>query len=271
MNDMLQAPFLKEMCDIIGNMYRLGWDERNGGNVSLLLDEAEVAPYLSPGGERRAYPIGLCASPLAGRYLLLTGSGKYFKNVPGDPARNLGLIRITPDGLSYEILWGFLEGGRPTSELPTHLLNHIARLEADPAHRVVMHCHPANVLAMTYIHELEDRAFSRTLWQMSTECVVVFPEGVRVLPWMLCGTVEIGRETAKKIADCRVVLWAHHGIFAAGASLDETFGLIETVEKSAEIFIKTRGCPVLQTIRDSELQRLADAFGVRVQPGYLEA
>lgn len=29
----------------------------------------------------------------------------------------------------------------------------------------------------------------------------------------------------------RLVIWAMHGIYGAGKTLDETFGLIETVEK----------------------------------------
>ena len=46
MKDILTAPFVKEMCDTTANMYRLGWDERNGGNISYMLDEEEVAQYL---------------------------------------------------------------------------------------------------------------------------------------------------------------------------------------------------------------------------------
>ena len=33
----------------------------------------------------------------------------------------------------------------------------------------------------------------------------------------------------------RLVVWAQHGIYGAGKDLDETFGLIETAEKAAEI------------------------------------
>ena len=46
MKDILTAPFVREMCETTANMYRLGWDERNGGNISYLLDEKEVAQYL---------------------------------------------------------------------------------------------------------------------------------------------------------------------------------------------------------------------------------
>ena len=45
MKDILTAPFIKEMGDVTANIYRQGWAERNGGNISFLLDEAEVSPY----------------------------------------------------------------------------------------------------------------------------------------------------------------------------------------------------------------------------------
>ena len=38
------------------NTYRLGWDERNGGNISYLLDESLIAPYLDPGSVQRRLP-----------------------------------------------------------------------------------------------------------------------------------------------------------------------------------------------------------------------
>ena len=43
MNDIFTAPFFEEMRKTTANLYRLGWDESNGGNISLLLDTEEVA------------------------------------------------------------------------------------------------------------------------------------------------------------------------------------------------------------------------------------
>ena len=40
MKSILDAPFMVEMIRTTTNMYNHGWDERNGGNISLLLDEA---------------------------------------------------------------------------------------------------------------------------------------------------------------------------------------------------------------------------------------
>ena len=150
------------------------------------------------------------------------------------------------------------------------MMSHAARLAVDPASRVVMHCHPNNLLAMTYVHDLDERAFTRTLWQMETECVMVFPEGVNVLPWMLCGTNEIGEATAEKMKTARLVVWAQHGVYGAGRDLDETFGLIETAEKAAEVYLKIAHLPWKQTLTDNALRQIAAHYGVKPREGWLD-
>ena len=188
MKNIMTAPFMVEFIRTVTEMYRHGWDERNGGNVSLLLDESTVAPYLDTDAVIRSIPTGFDAPELSGKYFLVTGTGKFFKNVEYDPARNLGLVGISADGRNAELLWGFSDGGKFTSEFPAHMMSHIERLKIDPENRVIMHCHPTNLLAMSYVHSLDEKEFTRTLWQLCTECIVVFPDGVNVLPWMLCGT-----------------------------------------------------------------------------------
>ena len=269
MKDILKAKFVREMCATASNMYRLGWDERNGGNISYMLDEREVAEYLDTEKALREIPVmGVNSveadlSPLEGRIFLVTGTGKYFKNVEKDPAVNLGIVKIGRGGKSVRLLWGFEDGGRPTSEFPAHMMSHIARLKVDPENRVVMHSHPTYTLAMNFVHELNEKSFTHTLWEMCTECIVVFPEGVGVLPWMLCGTSEIGAATARKMEEFRLVVWAMHGIYGAGKTLDETFGLIETVEKAAQIYMLTAHLPRKNTIKDEDMLKLLQLFGVK--------
>lgn len=269
MKEILTAPFVEEMKKTTANMYRLGWDERNGGNISLRLEKEQVEAYLNPHEVLRTIPLGFDASPLSGEYFIVTGTGKYFKNVEFDPETNLGILQISQDGQNAELLWGYRDGGKFTSEFPAHLMSHIARRNVDPESRVVMHCHPVNLLAMTYVHPLDSRSFTRTLWQMCTECIVVFPEGVNVLPWMLCGTNEIGVATAREMETARLVVWSQHGIYGAGRDLDETFGLIETAEKAAEVYMKIAHLPRINTITDEQLHLLEDHFGVKARPGYL--
>ena len=276
MKDILTAPFVREMCETTANMYRLGWDERNGGNISYLLKEEEVAEYLDLSKVERVIPlmgvneVDFDASPLEGKIFIVTGTGKYFKNVEKDPETNLGIVRIGKGGKNVELLWGYKDGGRPTSEFPAHMMSHIARLSVDPENRVVMHSHPTNTLAMNYVHELDEKKFTHSLWEMCTECIVVFPEGVGVLPWMLCGTTEIGKATAEKMKSFRLVVWAMHGIYGAGKTLDETFGLIETVEKAAQIYMLTAHLPRINTIKDEDMVKLVDLFGIDYRKDFLD-
>ena len=145
MKNILEAPFMVETVRTLTNLYRLGWDERNGGNLSLLLDEEEISSYLDTSVSVREIAMNFDAPELAGKIFLVTGTGKYFKNVQYDPAANLGIIKINPNGKGATLLWGYTDGGRPTSELPAHLMSHAARMTVDPENRVVIHSHPTTL------------------------------------------------------------------------------------------------------------------------------
>ena len=259
-----------EAIRTLTNLYRLGWDERNGGNLSYLLYDEDIEGYLDTDKVIREIPMSFDASDIAGKLFLVTGTGKYFKNVQYDPAENLGIIRISDKGNVAELLWGFSDGGKFTSELPAHLMSHMVRLEIDPAHRVVMHTHPTNTIAMSLVHDISPRAFTRTLWQMQTESIVVFPEGVAVLPWMVCGTNDIGVATAEQLRRQRLCVWTAHGIYGTGRTLDEAFGLIETVEKAAQLYMLSAGLGIKNGITDDELRALAATFGLDYRREYLD-
>lgn len=267
--NVLFAPFVTEFVRTASNMYRLGWDERNGGNISYLLKKEEVSEYLDLTHVHDVLPLGFCAPELKGELFLVSGTQKYFKNFEENPEGNIGIIRISEDGAHADLLWGFRDGGKPTSELPAHLMSHAARRSVDPENRVVMHSHPTYTLAMNFVHTLDEKEFTRSLWSMCTECIVVFPEGVGVLPWMLCGTNEIGEATAKKMKEYRVVVWGMHGLYGSGKTLDEAFGLIETVEKAAQIYMLTSHLPRINTIRDDQMRMLAEYFGVNYRKDFL--
>lgn len=265
-----EAPFIQEMSEITRHMWELGWDELNGGNISYLLDENEVAKYINVLEPLRTINLTFPVKELAGKYFIVTGSGKYFRNVIKDPEANLGVLRVSANGESVEVLWGLRNGAVPTSELASHFMSHIERLKVDPTHRIVLHTHATNVIAMTFTHDLDELKFTKTLWEMCTECLVVFPDGVSVIPWIVPGSSEIGRETAKKMKDHRIVIWPQHGIFGTGSTMDSTFGLVETVEKAATIYNLIGSREIKQKITDQQLWDLAKAFGVTPKAGILE-
>jgi rhamnulose-1-phosphate aldolase len=67
------------------------------------------------------------------------------------------------------------------------------------------------------------------------------------------------------------VLWSFHGVYGAGRTIDETFGLIETAEKAAEVYtyVQAQG-GIKQTITDENFKALAKQFGVTPNKDFFE-
>ncbi|POW57123.1 rhamnulose-1-phosphate aldolase [Candidatus Pantoea alvi] len=274
MQSILSSWFVQGMVKATSDMWLKGWDERNGGNVSLRLLEEEVKPFASDFyAEPRCVELTKPAPELANCWFLVTGSGKFFRNVQLDPADSLALLKVDEQGLSFKIHWGLSNGGLPTSELASHFQSHsVRKAVTGGADRVIMHCHATHFMALSYVVDLDSARFTRLLWEGSTECLVVFPDGIGILPWMVPGTDEIGQATAEKMASHSIVMWPFHGIFGAGPTLDEAFGLIDTAEKSSEVIVKVLSMGgIRQSITTEQLVALGQRFNVKPWQAALDA
>jgi rhamnulose-1-phosphate aldolase len=76
--------------------------------------------------------------------------------------------------------------------------------------------------------------------------------------------------TAEKMRDFRLCIWTAHGIYGAGRDLDEAFGLIETVEKAAELYMLSAGLGIKNGITDEQLKELSAVFGLNYRKEYLD-
>lgn len=269
----LDAEFVQGFIRMANDGWEQGWHERNGGNLTYRIKREEVesiAEELNKHSEWKA--IGTSVPRLAGEYFLVTGSGKYFRNVIIKPEDSIAIIELDDKGENYRICWGLVNGGRPTSELPSHLMNHEVKMIASGGrHRVIYHAHTTNIIALTFVLPLEDKVFTRELWEMATECPVVFPDGVGVVPWMVPGGRDIAVATSELMKKYDVAIWAHHGMFCSGEDFDLTFGLMHTVEKSAEILVKMLSMrpDKLQTITPKNFKDLARDFKVTLPEEFL--
>lgn len=269
----LDAEFVKGFIRLCDDGFHQNWHERNGGNLSYRIKDEEIEAVKEELTDNNPWqPIGTSVPGLAGEYFMVTGSGKYFRNVILDAEANTCIIKVDESGENYKICWGLIGGGRPTSELPSHLMNHEVKKEVtDGRHRVIYHAHPTNIIALTFVLPLEDKVFTRELWEMATECPVVFPDGVGVVGWMVPGGRDIAVETSKLMKKYDVAIWAHHGMFCSGEDFDLTFGLMHTAEKSAEILVKVLSIrpDKLQTITAQNFRDLAVDFKVTLPEEFL--
>lgn len=102
---------------------------------------------------------------------------------------------------------------------------------------------------------------------------------------MMPGGSEIALATSKLMNEFQSVVWSQHGIFCAGNTLDDAFGLLHTIEKAAEIYNKqclicsTRGFSKLganlkgeefpNSISDKNLLAIAEKFKVKIRKDFL--
>lgn len=253
-----------------------GWHEANGGNLSYRLTEEDLrmfAPLFEC--EDTWHALKQPVPELAGMYFLMTASGAYLSSLANDGSRGCGVIELDADGRAWRVRWGFEDGAHPSSELETHLAAFAVALRAgDGADRVVYHAHCPHVIALSTLLEPQARMWTRALWRIMTEGIIVFPQGVGVLPWMVPGSPELATATCELMAHYTVCIWTQHGIMSRAASFEKAFGAIETVEKSAAIYLEARaangGAEPPHLVSDDQLRAVCARYGLHPNEDFLD-
>ena len=83
---------------------------------------------------------------------------------------------------------------------------------------------------------------------------------------MVPGGADIAMATSELMKEYDAAVWAHHGLFCSGPDFDITFGLMHTIEKAAEIYVKamSMGQGIKQT--DFRRQPAGHRQGIRRNP-----
>jgi rhamnulose-1-phosphate aldolase len=259
-----QPTFLPEIMKTSRDMWSKGWAEANAGNISYRLQQEQVrenAAFFRT-SEWVQMPAGVPG--LGGEHFLVTGTGRFLRNIELHPDKNLGVIELDPTGMMYRIVWGYKPTGAPTSELAAHMLVQAIRKQpGSMVQRAVIHTHAPNLVALSNAMDLDSRTLTLLLWQVHAECIVAFPDGVEFIPWMLPGSVELAEATARALEKRRATVWQFHGILAVGRNLDAAFGLIDTVEKAAGIYVRAVAAGgVRNKLSVDQLRQLARHFKV---------
>jgi rhamnulose-1-phosphate aldolase len=249
---------LQETVKTAHDLWLRGWAERNAGNISARLSESQLDRRFSEDADW--CDTGIAVADLAGQHFLFTGSGQHMRNVERDPQGTLGVIELDGKGTRYRTAWGFSRGCVPASEMPAHLRIHATRKND----RAIIHTHPTNIVALTCALDLDAASLTRLLWEMHPECLVVFPDGCGFIEFEIPGSDELARATAEVLKTRRMAVWQHHGIVAAGPDLDTAFGLIDTAEKAAEIYLKAASLgPARHRLSTDQLKALAKRFNLK--------
>ena len=225
-------PEVRELVKVSSWLAQKGWSEAGSGNISVRFDRLpSVLDELKPGQLRR---LPLVAPRLEDRYLLVTASGSRAREMEAELGLGAGLFHVMHGGEEMECLWGNPEA---TSELAAHVAIQQTLVEIRPEDRAVLHTHPGNLIALTHLPRMQDsRAISEALLRMQSEAHMLFPDGLRYMPYSTPGSVELGRRSAEALERARVLFWHMHGAVATGESLSRALDYLEYIDKMAEIY-----------------------------------
>lgn len=250
------------IAEVAGYLWEKGWAERNGGNISvnltsLMSEEEKALPPIVDG-----VPLHDCMDTLGGDIFYVTGTGKRMRYVAKEPFANGAVIRIATHGKSYDIIAE--QNVQPTSELPSHLLMHNYLRKEGRNNKVVLHTHPSDLIGMTHCKPfLDSEKLTRTLWSMIPECRIVVPRGIGIVPYQPPGSIALAHETIRLLARHDVVFWEKHGILAVGEDLIDCFDAIDTLSKSAQIYLNARMAGYEpEGMTDGQLDDLVTIFGL---------
>jgi rhamnulose-1-phosphate aldolase len=218
-----------------GRIAAIGASEGGAGNISVCIGWPIEVRRQFPVTEE--IPLPLSAPHLAGRRIIVTGSGRRLRDIATDPAANLGVVLVHAGGetgtlhTSPRCLFDGL-----TSEWNSHLGIHddaIAR--ADTNYHAVLHAQPPHLVYLSHVPEYRDEAyFNRRLLRWEPETIVNLPQGIGVLAFMLPGSAQLMEANVASLRTHRVVLWGKHGVMArSDISVTRAADRIEYAETAA--------------------------------------
>lgn len=247
----------------------MGAVEAGAGNISVSIAKTaeelgltDRFPEVHPGTE-----LPLPAPALAGRTVLVTGSGCRLRDVVESPEANVSAFVVDEGGRTGTWCTNPAKAyAKPTSEFNSHLAVHndqVAQRGVD--FQAVIHAQPPYLVQLSHVKDIRNtRDFNRRILRWEPETIVQLPAGIEVLDFMVPGGQELMENNVRALRDHVIVLWSKHGIMVRSdvaplAAVDK----VEYAETGAMYEVRNITSGNLgEGVTDAEIKAVIDAFGV---------
>ena len=227
--------FFSQIGNVGKRLSELGAAEGAAGNLSVCIRSRTEIPVSF--SETQSIDLPLPVPELEGASLIVTGSGCRLREIVDAPAANLAVVVVGQGGRTGEMFTVKDQRfKRITSEFNSHLAIHHDQMKSrDVNVHTVLHAQPPHLTYLSHIPAYQDeKYFNRHLCRWEPETILSIPQGVGVLPFIVNGSDEQMRETALKMGEHSVVVWARHGVVArADNSILHALDLVEYAEAAA--------------------------------------
>ncbi len=253
------------------------------GEAGLRLSEIEategaagnISVYVGwPVEVRRRFPLSepiklpQPSPALAGKPVIVTGSGRRLRDIHMDPAANLGVVVVGEDGVTGQLYTSprrLFE--RVTVELNSHLAAHSDQVvQTGTNFHALIHAQPPYLVYLSHIAAYRDQAFfNQRLIRWEPETIVNLPKGVGVLPFLPPSSSALMEATAASLRDHSIVLWSKHGVMArSDMSVTRAAERIEYAETAARYeYMDLVNGGKAEGLTQDELRAVVKAFNLQ--------
>ena len=230
---------LEELLDQMGEagfrLTEIDSCEGAAGNLSICVDLSlrleEKFPVV------KEIPLPQPAPELAGRTLIVSGSGCRLRDIFAKPMANLACI-VPDDRGGRARMFASGEGRfeRVTSEFNSHLAVHLDRIRTKPTvFHAVVHAQPLHLTYLSHIPRYQDETFLNLhLFRWQPETILNLPQGIGVLPFLLPGSDDLTAGSVESLRRHQMIVWGKHGVVArSDSSILRAVDLVEYAETAA--------------------------------------
>lgn len=263
-------PSLEELLAAIGEAgQRLAGIEASEGAAG------NISVYVGwPLEVRRQFPLEdeielpLPAPALAGKLVIVTGSGRRLRDIQADPTANLGVVAVGPNGQRGQLYTApNRHFTRVTSEFNSHLAVHSDEVTRTATNfHALIHAQPPYLVYLSHIADYRDQAYmNRKLMRWQPETVVQLPEGIGVVPFFSPSSQGLMDATVERLRENSMVVWSKHGVMSrSDMSVTRAADRIEYAEAAAKYeYMDLVNGSRAEGLTDEELQAVVQAFNVR--------
>ncbi len=262
-------PDLNELLATIGEaglrLSGIQASEGGAGNISLYIGWSLEVRRRFPLTEELELPQSVPA--LAGKLMIVTGSGRRLRDIHTDPLANLAVVAIAADGKTAHLHTSPRRlFTRITSEFNSHLAVHNDQAARTGTNfQALIHAQPPHLVYLSHIPTYRDQdLLNQRLLRWEPETIVQLPEGVGVLPFILPGSPALMEANVTHLRQHRLVLWSKHGVMARSEfSATRAADLIEYVETAARYeYMDLVNGSRAEGLTQGELRAVVQAFHV---------
>jgi rhamnulose-1-phosphate aldolase len=209
--------------------------EGAAGNISVCVGWPVEVRRRFPLEEPIELPVP--APSLAGRTVIVTGSGRRLRALVNDPDASLGAVLIDEGGRTGTLFTSrrrLFE--RLTSEWNSHLAVHEDVIGRSGTNfQAIVHAQPPHLTYLSHIPAYRDQAYADArLLRWEPETLVALPAGIGMLPFAVPGSPELMAANVQSLRARRIVVWGKHGVMArSNQSVTRAVDRVEYAETAA--------------------------------------